>query len=641
MQKRTILNRIFMVLLIATVVMLLACEGTPDRSLTIKTYAPFNQNNESSSPVMQNVTWVRVGVFEKVGDDYRNTALYEFTDLTEDLDLEDLPASETIPYTYVIEGFGANSVSATITCDSCPSTAWSCQTDPVQRLDFCTRTMEDAVVARGVSGPTLYTGDDSAEVDVMLSLVQDFAVATVPEGDPATMVAARHGHGAIATPDGKVLLIGGESTLASSTYPPNAEVFDPATSTFSEIQATGFNSGRAYFSMTPLPTAESDDGTVTTASFLMIGGQDAGGAKSEIYIGTYDVTGPSLTLSQVTAPAGWQPISHHSATVMNDGKVLIVGGQTTGNSPINNAWIFDPATRTVAATGALSRARYRHSATLMPNGNVVVVGGLVFEGNEYVTTSWVEVYKADTGIFERPDYGEEDGSDAEALTSRAGHVAVLVANRQADGSVAEVDYDSARVAIYGGYRYEDQDFNSGFYYYNMPPGQSTENVQPINVLFIDSDGKVEITPITPNPGYVAAMTQGASPMPHPAVDSQVLPLGDSGDTVLLVGGRANNNNEPSRWAEVVKFAGGEGGYSLSSFEFGPADEDVVNTPFRAAVLGTGRFDHTVTLMSNGMVLVAGGRTFRNNQTLSLSTAEIFVPPTYNRWGNVFKVVSDF
>src|SRR5437867_1645285 len=68
----------------------------------------------------------------------------------------------------------------------------------------------------------------------------------------------------------------------------------------------------------------------------------------------------------------------HTATLLPNGKVLVAGGFTGLFGPYsatNTAEIYDPATGTWRYTGSLRFARARHTATLLANGRVLVVGG--------------------------------------------------------------------------------------------------------------------------------------------------------------------------------------------------------------------------------------------------------------------------
>jgi N-acetylneuraminic acid mutarotase len=83
--------------------------------------------------------------------------------------------------------------------------------------------------------------------------------------------------------------------------------------------------------------------------------------------------------------------SLHTATLLNDGRVLFAGGDAglpgfnstdslpavgTSSSIVATAELFDPMTTTWAVVGPLSTARAQHAATRLNDGRVLVVGGV-------------------------------------------------------------------------------------------------------------------------------------------------------------------------------------------------------------------------------------------------------------------------
>jgi Galactose oxidase, central domain len=171
---------------------------------------------------------------------------------------------------------------------------------------------------------------------------------------------ARVEHTATLLSNGMVLVAGGRSNTTASIK--LAELFDPATG---EWSATGsLEDARRSHTATLLQT-----GLV-----LVAGGEEPEFgdriASAELYdpaTGTWRTTG-SLTLN------GGRTI--HTATLLEDGTVLVVGGNTFGPFLAEGAELYDPKTGTWIATSPPGSVRYGHTATLLPSGKVLVAGGV-------------------------------------------------------------------------------------------------------------------------------------------------------------------------------------------------------------------------------------------------------------------------
>src|SRR5262245_16082569 len=68
------------------------------------------------------------------------------------------------------------------------------------------------------------------------------------------------------------------------------------------------------------------------------------------------------------------PRRNHTATALDDGRVLIIGGDNQDGA-IGEAEMLDPKTSTLTVTNRSLTARTKHAATLLPNGKVLVSGG--------------------------------------------------------------------------------------------------------------------------------------------------------------------------------------------------------------------------------------------------------------------------
>src|SRR5688500_13045066 len=109
---------------------------------------------------------------------------------------------------------------------------------------------------------------------------------------------------------------------------------------------------------------------------LLLGGESVGVGSPIASIWdpkTNSTTEISTTMNQARA---W-----HTATVLPDGFVLVLGGIGNNNQVISTTELFDPATQTftnLPASGVTPRAR--HTATLLSDGKVLITGGVASNG---------------------------------------------------------------------------------------------------------------------------------------------------------------------------------------------------------------------------------------------------------------------
>jgi Galactose oxidase, central domain len=101
------------------------------------------------------------------------------------------------------------------------------------------------------------------------------------------------------------------------------------------------------------------------------------------------------------------PRAFHTATLLNNGQVLVAGGlcshstQCSTATALASAELYNPATGQWTVTGSMSTARYEHTATLLGNGEVLVTGGSSGPagGGGTVSLASAELYNPSTGTW--------------------------------------------------------------------------------------------------------------------------------------------------------------------------------------------------------------------------------------------------
>lgn len=188
-------------------------------------------------------------------------------------------------------------------------------------------------------------------------------------------------HTATLLPDGKVLVVGGGYGINEETLK-DVEIYDPLTNSWTT--RSPMINGRNSHTATLLNNGE----------VLVGGGGSIGSSGSNPlpYVEIYNPTNNSWRSVESMSMAR----SGHTATLLQNGKVLVVGGfdklGSDYNPPLSTAELYNPLTNTWSPAGNMVDARAWHTSTILPSGKVLVGGGV--GAGSYTTTilNSVELY---------------------------------------------------------------------------------------------------------------------------------------------------------------------------------------------------------------------------------------------------------
>jgi hypothetical protein len=278
-----------------------------------------------------------------------------------------------------------------------------------------------------------------------------------------------------------------------------------------------------------------------------------------------------------------------------DGRVFIMGGLTNPNSDSaaqNAVEVFDPATRTFATAGRLTRPRFGFTATLLPNGRILVVGG----GWGSAPAQTAELYDPATGTSEPVNHPLTPRYYGAAVALSDGRVA-LVGGEDKDGTAIRAieiydpktnTFTLGGDAVEGRFRPAVASLRDGRILMagGVPYSRSNE-----------AFGSIEI--------YDPAVGQSAvaGRMETERSFAQAVSLKDG--TILLAGGY--RPNEAGEWTVLQ-----------TAELFDP----VAGTVSTAGPMAGARTAHAAVGLLDGRVLLVGGW---NHSTGQLATAEVYVP----------------
>ena len=166
----------------------------------------------------------------------------------------------------------------------------------------------------------------------------------------------------------------GANTVPTAEPSPTATT-GPAASQTAASTATAESSSGATRNFTPTGTMTSTDNGAATplldGRVLIIGPSPTSPQLYDPARGKFSATG-AMAVGRIG----------ETATRLQDGRVLIAGGfdaaslmTATDGASLTSAELYDPATGVFSQTGSMTRGRSYHTATLLDDGRVLIVGG--------------------------------------------------------------------------------------------------------------------------------------------------------------------------------------------------------------------------------------------------------------------------
>jgi hypothetical protein len=276
--------------------------------------------------------------------------------------------------------------------------------------------------------------------------------------------------------------------------------------------------------------------------------------------------------------------SPFTATRLNDGTVLIAGGADANDTAITSAEIYNPSTGSFISTGSMTYPRANHTATLLTSGKVLIDGG-----NKTSSPVADELYDPAPGTFALTGAPLQERQWGSAIKLNGGAVLTFGGFEPFFGPSEDAELYNPSTGTFSG-------LNPGTSNLLRRINGTTTLLKNGLVLIAggtdiyDCRGGSLNTAVAYNP-----KTKGFLNLPNMVADrdettATLLPNGK----VLIAGGTSYQlvcNGKPLIYA-----------YHGSAELFDPKTRTFTAT----GALAEARAAHTATLLSNGLVLFAGG-----------------------------------
>ena len=457
------------------------------------------------------------------------------------------------------------------------------------------------------SGKVLIAGGDIGDIDGASVSAELYDPASGRFTSTGNLITGREKSTATLLPDGTVLFAGGSgvvSVLGGYDNLASAEIYNPSSGMFSDagamlkgrdvLGATLLNDGRvlitggnAYYMPWAAGSRDFVHPAVPVAElFTPPAVVPAHGNLPPVTSGTFTAAG-----FMTTARAG------HTATLLLDGRVLIVGGDQTGT-----AELYDPATGSFTPTGN-GTTGHGGTSTLLPDGRVLIAAG-----------SKSELYDPSTGSFV---------PTGTLLVDQSGFTATLLPNGKVlfAGGTNEVG-SPCYVPIAAGPELYDP--STGLF---SLAGPYDETGIPTDSCLGGTSGLVgPTTTLLPN-GKVLMASLPAAELYDPFTNAFSLSGGMLYGGTQVYGSQLYGSTATLLTTGLVLTAGGEPVY-VNTSDFPQNGANLYNSTGAFTAANSMQFpreNHAATLLPDGTVLITGGIT--DSWYTAPLLAELYDPST--------------
>jgi len=346
------------------------------------------------------------------------------------------------------------------------------------------------------------------------------------------------------------------------------------------------------------------------------------------------------------------PRTRHIAVPLQDGRVLVAGGDDYYGNGTASAEIYDPSSGSWSTTSSMNYARFGHSAVRLQDGRVLVIGGV----SSNVCTSppvsnSAEIYDPTNGTWTLTANMNVSRRGATAVVMTDGRVIVAGGGNRCGsvyasaeiydpisntwtltGSMNQVREDASGILLSDG---EVLVAGGSGVPTGIPTLASAEIYNPASETWIVT-GSMNSARLISN--YDMTPSNGLVPLPS----GQILTVGGfihdlTTNTVTYLASAESYDPSSGSWTSTGSMASSRAGHQSTLLASGKVlvtggvNSIFLNTaeiydPAAGAFSSAGtmtspRCFHTATLLASGQVLIAGGSSDSN----ALTSCELFIP----------------